>query len=65
MSHNNWSRKSLINALQADDVKSCLARLQRMGFLDENYDLTSKAKNWGEGFGNHTEVKTKEENGKA
>lgn len=42
-----WSRSSVLEAIHAGTSQSRLLRLQKLGILDENNQLTTKATNWG------------------
>ncbi len=56
----DWTRKSLLDVLKSGSTEERLARLRRLGFLDEENKLTSKAESWGDRI-SHTEVEGDDE----
>lgn len=56
----DWTRQSLLDVLKSGSTDERLARLRRLGFLDEENRLTPKAKSWGDRI-SHTAVEGDEE----
>lgn len=57
----DWTRKALLDILEADTPEAGLARLRRMGVLDEHNNLTERATNWGADYVSHTLVEGNED----
>jgi hypothetical protein len=52
----DWTRKALLDILDADTPEAGLERLRRMGVLDERNNLTARVTNWGADYVSHTLV---------
>jgi Ran GTPase-activating protein (RanGAP) involved in mRNA processing and transport len=52
----DWTRKALLDILDADTPEAGLERLRRMGVLDEHNNLTERVTNWGADYVSHTLV---------
>ncbi len=57
----DWSRKALLEVLDADTVEAGLARLRKLGVLDEHNHLTERATSWGKDYVSYTHVEGDDE----
>lgn len=56
----DWTRQAILDALECDTKEAALARMRRMGLLDEHGNLTDRVANWGKDYVSYTLVDSDE-----
>lgn len=56
----DWTRKAILAALEAETKEAALARMRKMGLLDEHGNLTDRVANWGKDYVSYTLVESDE-----